>query len=189
MSNNTKPHIQVDNLDNHHHDIPVSTNTYGGEYPSILGDIFSSFEGLDFQDINLESISHSLQSPFLNWGAPLIQNYLESSLICKSLDEKYEGISFQILESSEERGQFECHIGMPIFDHYIDENEVDMLFLQVKYDLNSIFFLPLEYFNLSSSLEHYSLYLDNFDVSDKPAAHLNPFDLYSADHGCNHVQD
>jgi len=71
-SNDSEPHIQVENLDNHHRDILIYINTYGGEYKSILDGVFSSSKGLDLQGIDLEFISHSLQSPFMNFDSLLI---------------------------------------------------------------------------------------------------------------------
>lgn len=47
LSNDSEPRMQVDTLNNHHHNILFSINTYGREHISISSDIFSFSEGLD----------------------------------------------------------------------------------------------------------------------------------------------
>jgi len=60
LSNDSKPFIEVENLENHHIEIHVSTNTCGDECPRKLDDIFSSSKDLDLQGVNLKFISHRL---------------------------------------------------------------------------------------------------------------------------------
>jgi len=90
LSNDSKPDIQVETLDIHHCDTPVSINTYGGECPIILDGIFSSSRGLDLQGIDSEPIYHNLKSPFVNWDTLLVHNDLEFYLIHTSLGDKSE---------------------------------------------------------------------------------------------------
>jgi len=83
-------------LDNHHHGISLSINTYGGEYPSISDDIFSSSQGLDLQGINSKFVVHILRSTFMNWDASLIQNDHEYCLINTSLGDKSDVVNCQV---------------------------------------------------------------------------------------------
>ena len=61
----------------------------------------------------------------MNWDDRLIHNDPEFYLILTYLDDKYEVVNCQALECLEDYGQSKYHIGMPIFDHYIDNDGVD----------------------------------------------------------------
>lgn len=64
--------------------------TYGGKYPSILDDIFYSFDGSDLQGNDSKFVPYSLQYPFMNQDSHSIQNDPESPLIQTFLDAKFE---------------------------------------------------------------------------------------------------
>ena len=93
-----------------------------------------------------------------------------------------------VFEFLEDLGKSKCHISMPIFDHYTNENDVGSLFFQVRFDLNTIIAPPPKSFNLSSSLTHYSLYPYMLDMFIIPIVPINHLDLYLVDFGCNHVK-
>lgn len=94
MSNKAKPHIQVETLHNLHHDIHVSINTFCGEYTSTLDDIWYYLEDMDLQSIDLESVSHSLESPFVKHDVISISNDPICPLIHTYLDAKSEVVSW-----------------------------------------------------------------------------------------------
>lgn len=74
---------------------------------------------------------------------------------------------------------------MPIFDLYMNDTAIDLLFLQVQSNLVSTGALPPGPFHPSSPLAHYSLFQDMFDKFVIPTAPLNPLYIYLTDHGCN----
>ena len=49
----------------------------------------------------------------------------------------------------EDLGQPNCHVGMFIFEHYTDDNDVDPLFFQVQSDLSTTIASPSKYLNPS----------------------------------------
>lgn len=173
-------------MDSHHCDIHVSLNTYGGEYKSISDDTLFSSVDLDLQGIDSKFVSHSLQPPFVNEDALLIQNDPQFSLIHTSLDDESEKVICQVFESFKDGSQSDCHVYMLVFDYYINDNDVDSSFFQLQSDLSTMVSPPLESYNPLSPLAHYSLYPNVFDTFVTPTTPLNSFNL--VDHGCNQVQ-
>lgn len=88
----------------------------------------------------------------------------------------------------EDPSQSECCIGMPIFDHYTNGNDVDPLFFKVESYSSATASPPLDSFNPSSPLAHYSLKPYLFDKFVALEAPLNYFSPYPTNCGCNKVQ-
>ena len=130
----------------------------------------------------------------MGWDTLSIQNDPGIPLIHTSSNIKYEEVSRQYFEPlvyhvGEKQVQYEYHIGIHVFDHHTNDKNIDPLFLKVQSDLVTNCVPPPESFHPSSPLAHYSLYPYMFDKFVTPATPLNPFDIYLANHGCNHVQD
>jgi len=130
----------------------------------------------------------------------LIQNDSKIYSRHASLDIKSEETSCQDVESlvylhEEKKDQSKFCIGMHIFDHYNNEDNlmeynmhVDPLFLQVQSNFTTGVSLPKS-FHLSSRLACYSLYPNMCDKFIIPLLYGNPLYTYLVGHGHYQVQD